>query len=562
MAQRQTRPEPTPPPHASRVEDVAWAIVPPLALAQFLSSFANTLINVSMSAITHDLSTTVTAVQAAITLFTLIMAMFMIAGSKLTDIWGRKRTFLWGIGIFATGSAVAALSPTMGIFVLGNSVLQGFGSVLLIPPIYILITIAIDDVQARAAAFGVVGGAGGLGAAVGPLVGGAITTAFSWRAAFVSPILLAVVIVVLSRSIRDVPFAGPTPSLDITGTILSALGMGLIVIGLLQASNYGWLHARQDFVIGSTVVIPQGGISPVWPLVTAGVLLLVAFYLHIRAAERRGAEPLVHTRVLASPVANLGLITQIANWFMIIGTSFVVSVYFQVSREYSAVQTGIYLMPATVGLLLVSWRMGALVRRFSSRTLLIAGFLIAVVGTVLQVLLGRGSGSGWLLAPGLFLLGIGMGIVLAVSVNVVQSSMPERDQGELSGVSRSVSNLGSSLGTAVAGAVLVSALITGIASLTQASTVLPSSAKEQISVALQGQVSTLSDTQVRAALQGKPPAIVDEVVRINADARGRALGLALMSIAVVGLFGLGVSLLLPADVTPADAGANAPPGRV
>ncbi|HEX5415604.1 MAG TPA: MFS transporter, partial [Chloroflexota bacterium] len=443
------------------VEDVARTIVPPLALAQFLSTFANTLINVSISDITHDLGTTVTAVQTAITLFTLIMAMFMIAGSKLTDIWGRKRIFLWGVGIFAAGSAVAAFSPTMDIFIIGNSVLQGLGSVLLIPPIYILITVSIDDLRARAAAFGVVGGAAGLGAAVGPIVGGTITTAFSWRVAYVSPILLAIAIFFLSWRIRDVPFTGPKPSLDITGTVLSALGMGLIVIGLLLASNYGWVQARQDFVIGSTVLIPKGGISPVWPLVGIGFLLLVAFYLHIRATERRGGEPLVHTRVLANRVANLGLVTQIANWFMIIGSSFVVSVYFQVSREYSAVQTGIFLLPATVGLLLGSWQVGALTRRFSSRALLVAGFLVAVVGTVVMLLLGRASGSGWLLAPGLFLFGLGMALVLAVSVNVVQSSMPERDQGEISGVSRSVSNLGSSLGTAVAGAVLVSALIVG-----------------------------------------------------------------------------------------------------
>jgi MFS family permease len=544
------------------VGDIARAIVPPLALAQFLSSFANTLINVSISAITYDLNTTVTAVQAAITLFTLIMAMFMIAGSKLTDMWGRKRTFLWGVGIFAAGSAVAAFSPGMGIFILGNSVLQGFGSVLLIPPIYILITVSIDDLRARAAAFGVVGGAGGLGAAVGPLVGGVITTAISWRAAFVSPILLAIAIFFLSRRLRDVPFTGPKPSLDALGVVLSALGMGLIVIGLLQASDYGWVQARHDFVIGSTVVIPQGGISPVWPLVSAGILLLVAFYLHIQAKERRGGEPLVHTRVLANRVANLGLVTQVANWFMLIGGSFVVSVFLQVSLEQSAVQTGIYLMPATVGLLLVSWQMGALVQRFSSRTLLAAGFLIAVAGTVLMLFLARASGSGWLLAPGLFLWGIGLGIVLAVSVNVVQSSMPERDQGEISGVSRSVSNLGSSLGTAVAGAVLVSALITGITSLTQASTVLPPAAKQQIAVALQGQVSTLSDTQVRAALQGQPPAIVDEVVRINAAARDRAFSLALVSIAVVGLIGLLISLRLPPSVLPEGHGANAPPGRV
>jgi MFS family permease len=541
------------------VGDIGRAILPALALAQFLATYANTSLNVSISAITLDLDTTVTAVQTSITLFTLVMAMLMIAGSKLTDIWGRKRTFLWGIAVFAAGSAIAALATGMGFVFLGHSLLQGIGSALLIPPIYILVTVSIDDLRARAAAFGVVAGAGGLGSAAGPLIGGLVTTALSWRATFASQILLAVVVILLSRRFRDVAVIGPKPSLDVLGTVLSALGMGLIVVGLLLAADYGWLHARQDLVIGSVVLVSKGAISPVWLFVGVGLLFLLAFYLHIRAKEQHGGEPLVHTRVLANRAVNLGLVTQAANWFMLIGTSFVVSVFLQVSLEQSALRTGIYLMPATIGILLASWQVGRLARRFTPRTLLVAGFLVAIVGTVLMLLMGNAQGSGWLLAPGLFLSGLGLGIVEPTSVNGVQSLMPERDQGEISGVSRSVSNLGSSLGTAVAGGILISALIVGVASLTEASTVLPPASKEQIGMAMEGDVSTLSDTQVRAALQGQPPAIVDEVVRINAEARDRALGLALASIGLAGLIGLGASLLLPAAVLPSAPESLIPP---
>jgi MFS family permease len=266
--------------------------------------------------------------------------------------------------------------------------------------------------------------------------------------------------------------------------------------------------------------------------------------------------------VLANRNANLGLVTQAANWFMLIGTSFVVSVFLQVSLEQSALRTGLYLMPATIGILLASWRVGRLARRYSPRALLVAGFLVAIVGTVLMIVMGNAQGSGWLLAPGLFLSGLGLGIVEPTSVNGVQSSMPERDQGEISGVSRSVSNLGSSLGTAVAGGVLISALILGVASLTQASQVLPPATKEQIAAATEGDVSTLSDTQVRAALQGQPEYIVEEVVRINAEARDRALGLALASIGLVGLVGLLASLLLPARALPSASESLSPPSIV
>jgi MFS family permease len=549
MARLQQSNGPTTSPEARSTAE-ARAILPALVLAQFLSSYANTSMTVSISAITSDLNTTVTAVQASITLFTLVMAMLMITGSKLTDLWGRKRTFRWGIGVFAAGSTAAAFSLHIGLFVVGNSLLQGIGSALLIPPIYILVTVMIDDLRTRAAAFGLIGGAAGLGSAVGPLVGGLITTAISWRATFGSQVLLALVVLVLSRQIHEVAVVESPPTIDRWGAVLSALGMGLVVIGLLLASSYGWLRARQDFTIGSVVLIPEGGISPVWLGVVAGLLVLLAFYWHIRAKEQHGEEPLIHTRVLASQVANLGLVTQAANWFMLIGIAFVVAVYFQVSHEYSAIQTGVYMMPATVGVLLASWRAGAFAHRFSPRGLLVVGFSVAIVGIVFMVLLGNAQGSGWLLAPGLFLAGLGLGIVLAPSVNIVQSSMPERDQGEISGVSRSISNLGSSFGTAVAGGVLVSALIFGVTSLTQASQVLPAAAKEQIAEALQGQVSTLSDTQVRSALQGQPPAIVDEVVRINAQARNRALALALLSIGLGGLIGLGAALLLPANALP------------
>jgi MFS family permease len=537
--------------------DAGRAILPALALAQFMCSYANTALNVSISDITRTLGTTVTAVQTAITVFTLVMAALMIPGSKLSDIVGRKRAFLWGVGVFALGAGLASLAQGMGLVYLGFSLGQGVGTALLIPPVYILVTVLIGDLKARAAAFGVIGGAGALGSATGPLLGGLITTAVSWRVTFLSEILLAVVIAFLARRIRDPGLAGPKPSLDVRGAVLSALGLILIVVGLLTTSQYGWLTARQDVTVGPFLLVPQGGLAPVWLFVAAGLLVLVLFYLSIRGKERRGQEPLVHTHVLQSRVADLGLVTQWAQWFMLIGGSFVISVFLQIALEYSAVQTGLFLMPFTVGLLVTASMGGRLARRYSPRALLRAGFGTAVAGVGLILLLADAHGTGWLLAPGLLVLGLGQGVIITPSVNVVQSALPERDQGEISGVSRSVSNLGSSFGTAVAGGVLVSALIAGVTSLTLASTVLPPPAKDQIAVALQGDVSAVSNAQVEAALQGQPQAIVDEVVRINAAARNRALGLALASIGLVGLVGLGVALAFPADALPADSGAAA-----
>jgi MFS family permease len=534
-----------PPEAAEASPAMPWALVIPLALGQFLCSYANSALNVSISDISQDLGTTVTGVQTAITLFTLVMAALMITGSKLTDIWGRKWTFLLGILVFAVGATIAALAPTMGVMVVGFSLLQGIATALLIPPVYILATVGITDLRARVAAFGIIGGAGGVGAAAGPLIGGIITSAISWRATFGSEVLLALVILVMSRKIVDVPFIGTKPKLDFVGVILSAAAMAFLVFGVMQAGDYGWLQARQDFVVAGRVLIPQGGISPVIPLVVVGLVGFWLFFRHIRSQEEAGKEPLVHLRVLRSGLTNIGLITQNLQWFVLLGSSFVIAVYFQVARANSAIETGLLMTPATLGVLIASARIQNIVKRRPGRQVLVVGFGVAAIGIFLMLVAAMLVANDWALAPGLFIFGLGMGAVLPASVTLVQSSMPEEDQSEISGVSRSVSNLGSSLGTAVAGAVMVSVLITGVTSLTQASQVLPPAAKDQIAVALQGDVATLSDAQVTAALAGQPPEIVNEVVRINAEARNRAMGMSMVVLGLVTLLGLGVSLKLP-----------------
>ena len=209
----------------------------PLALAQFICSFAGSNMNVMINDISEDLDTTVTGVQTAITLFLLIMAIFMIPASKLSDRWGRKRCFTAGLLLYGLGALVSALSPGLGVLILGNSVLEGIGTALLIPPVYILTTMAFTDLTSRAKAFGIVSGMGGLGAAAGPLIGGLITTGISWRAAFVFQAVVVAAIIFLSRRMEDPLPADPTRPFDTVGAILSAVGMFFVVFGILQADN-------------------------------------------------------------------------------------------------------------------------------------------------------------------------------------------------------------------------------------------------------------------------------------------------------------------------------------
>src|SRR5262245_23701337 len=207
----------------------------PLALAQFICSFAGSNMNVMINDISHDLDTSVQGVQVAITLFLLVMAALMIPCGKLTDRWGRKRCFTIGLVIYAVGALLSAAAPGLGVLILGNSILEGVGTSLLIPPVYILTTILLTDVTSRARAFGVITGMGGIGAAAGPLIGGLITTAISWRAAFVFQALIIAVIVWLGRSVIDPLAPDPRSPFDAVGAVLSASGLVLVVTGVLSA---------------------------------------------------------------------------------------------------------------------------------------------------------------------------------------------------------------------------------------------------------------------------------------------------------------------------------------
>jgi MFS family permease len=429
-------PRPTSPPtQQTRLGISPRRLLLPLALAQFICSFAGSNMNVMINDISTDLDTTVGGVQTAITLFLLIMAIFMIPGSKLTDRWGRKRCFIGGLALYGVGALVSAVSPGLGVLILGNSVLEGVGTALLIPPVYILATIAFTDLTSRAKAFGVISGMGGIGAAAGPLIGGIITTGISWRAAFIFQALVVATIILLSRRMVDPLAPDPTRRFDAVGAILSAVGMLFLVVGILQADN--------DFVLMAV-------------LMAVGAAFLVGFLLYIRSQERAGKEPLLSTGLFRSRTSNLGLVTQNLQWLLLMGVSFTVATYLQVVRGYNAIETGVIFTAATLGILISS-----LAKRYAQRTLIVAGFVVTVAGICLLIGLVYASDRIVAFVPGLALIGLGLGVMLTPSVNVVQSSFPEELQGEISGLSRSVSNLGSSFGTAIAGTILVAGLARG-----------------------------------------------------------------------------------------------------
>src|SRR3954447_17233758 len=297
----------------------ARGVLLPLALAQFICSFAGSNMNVMINDISVDLDTTVQGVQVAITIFLLVMAALMIPGGKLADRYGRKRCFVVGLTLYGVGALMSAVSPGLGILILGNSIFEGVGTALLIPPVYILTTLLFTEFTSRARAFGMISAMGGIGAAAGPLIGGLITTAISWRAAFVFQALVIGLIIVLTRRLQDPLPPDRARPFDTGGAILSAAGLILVVTGILAADNNGWLMLV---------------------LILAGAAVLALFFRSMRAKERAGVEPLLPTELFRNRTSNLGLVTQNAQWLLLTGVSFVVSAYLQVVRGYNAIETG------------------------------------------------------------------------------------------------------------------------------------------------------------------------------------------------------------------------------
>ena len=274
----------------------ARAFIAPLALAQFICSFAGSNMNVMINDISHDLHTDVKGVQTTITLFLLIMAVLMIPCSKLTDRWGRKRCFVGGLILYGIGTVLSAVAPNLGVLILGNSVFQGVGTAFLIPPVYILTTMAFTSLESRAKAFGAISGMGGIGAAMGPLIGGVITSGISWRAAFLFQALVVGLIILLSRRVVDPVPPNPEQRFDAVGAILSAVGMFCLVFGILQAG------------VNNTLLVI---------FLVIGIGFLAAFYLWVRSRERAGKEALLHTDLFRNRISNLGLITQNLQWLLL-----------------------------------------------------------------------------------------------------------------------------------------------------------------------------------------------------------------------------------------------------
>lgn len=516
-----------------------WGVLAVLAAAQFLMVLDQAVMNVAISQLVADFDTTVTTIQAVIALYALVMAGLMLTGGKVGDLIGRRRAFAIGLCIYGAGSALTAVAWSVPVLTLGWSVLEGIGAALVLPAMVALVAGNFRG-QDRAVAYGVLGGVAGAGIAVGPILGGWATTDLSWRVVFAGEVVVAVGILLGTRLIREPPRLAGVSGLDWVGGVLSALALGTIVFGVLQASNWGWLKPR------SSPIEPFGfSLTPF--VIAAGGLLLAAFSAWERRRERRGEDPLVHLRLLGIGRLRGGVATLLAQNLTLMGVFFTVPLFLQIVQGLDALETGVRMLPASVGLFVSALAGSALSKRFAARGLVRVGLAVVFVSTLLllDTVEPQLDNASFLVAMGV--LGVGMGLVVSQLGNVVQSAVGDDDRSEAGGLQNTAQQLGSSLGTAFLGAIVITGLIAAFSANIAANPRISGEVEERAQVQISAGASFVAADQVEASAEeaGLDPATTSALVADYEDAQLSALKTAFLCAALLVLVSLFATRRLP-----------------
>lgn len=518
-----------------------------LAAAQFILTLDTTVMNVSISNLVVDLKTNVASIQSAITFYALVMAAFMIAGAKIGDIVGRKKTFMIGLLIYGAGSLITGLSVNVTMLKFGWSLLEGLGAALMMPAMLSLINGNFQSTKSRIQAFSTVAAMAAIGAAAGPIIGGLLTTYASWRWAFLGEVAIVLVILARRKLIKDVAFQGKVPSFDYLGMVLCVVGLATLVQGILLVSGYGLVTARNSYQLLGFIDFETGGLSPALTLIAAGGVILAVFGFVEWRRVMRGRPNLVDIRLLKRRAVRSGVLTVMSQQFIIAALMYAIALYLQLELGYSAFRTGIALLPLSIGILLLARGAARLASRYAPRDVIMAGFGLMIVGLGAVGLKFVTNPATTSFAIALFVIGAGIGLVVSQLQNLVLSSVSKNESSETSGLMTTFQNLGASLGTAISGAVMVTILITASANLINANPTFTASQKQQINQAVEQHAAIVSDQALESQLRSQPDAVSNQIVDINAQARQKAISYTFIAVAVLGLLGLVAATRLPKE---------------
>jgi EmrB/QacA subfamily drug resistance transporter len=503
-----------------------------LAMAMFVLVVDTSLMNVSISAVVNDLGTTVSGVQSAIALEALVSAAFILISSKVGDLIGRKRAFVLGLLGYAIGALAMTLAQDLRAVITFWAILGGLGASLLLPAMQSLIHGNFEGAQQKRV-YALVGASAAIAAAIGPLLGGFITTFLSWRVGFLLEIVVIVVVLSGIGSIRDALYTGDR-RVDLVGAALSVVGMGGIVLGILV-----W----------------QEGAGPVLALLVLGAAALAGLTWWLRRQRRAGNVMLLDPDLFRSPYFRLGISGQLLQQTALGGAMIALPIFLQMVLAYNALQAGLALAPLSLSMFAVATIAGRRAARRRSATLIRIGFALLTLGMLALIPIIPRVDSGWWLAIPLAVAGCGLGFLVSQLNNYTLAPISEERISEAAGVNSAGGSFGLSFGLAMAGGIMLAALSFSFTQQATASTVLPPEDKAHVATVLEEDAEIMSDEQLQAQLAGQPAPIAEEIVRINDEARSIALQVALLVPLLAGLLGLVVSSRMQRlpDVAPSEA---------
>ena len=537
---------------SSTASKAASTVLVTLCAGQFLMMLDSSVMNVSIATVAKDVGTTVVGIQTAITLYTLVMASLMITGGKIGQIIGRKRAFTIGCVIYGCGSFITAISPSLAVLLIGWSCLEGIGAALIMPAIVALVASNFGRDE-RPRAYGLVASAAAIAIAAGPIIGGLFTTYASWRYVFAGEVLVVLGILLLARRMAE-GSREQGGRLDLVGTALSALGLGLIVFGVLRAGEWGFVKPKPG--------APEWlGLSPTIWLMLGGGLVVWLFLVWERRVIARGSEPLIDIDRIRNPVLRAGLTSFFFQFLVQGGMFFAVPLFLSVALGLSAIETGVRLLPLSITLLLAAAGIPKFFPEASPRRVVQAGFLALFIGLVVLVgALDAGAGAEITTWP-MLIAGLGVGALASQLGSVTVSSVPDERSSEVGGLQNTITNLGISIGTALTGAILIAALSSSFLTGVQENDAVPAPVKSKTSTELSGGVPFISDADLESALDKAhvPPRTSEAIVEENETARLVGLRTALAVLALLALLAVPLSWHIPTK-QPA-ASERAPPAE-
>ena len=501
--------------------------------------------NVSISEVVQDLGTTVSGLQAAITFYTLTMAAFMLTGGKLGDIWGRLRAFRIGAVIYGVGSLTTALSPSLPVLMVGWSLVEGLGAVLVIPAIAALIAMNYKG-RDRVIGYTLIGAASGIAVAAGPLIGGYVTTYLSWRYVFAAETVIMAIILILSGHISEQKVRKSSVSIDYRSVILSASGMALLIFGILQSKTWGLITPKVTPQIAGQDIAPLG-ISIVAYLILLGAIVLRAFYHRQQDLEKAKASPLLKVSMFSVKVLRSGLAVLSAQYLITSAVFFVMPIYLQMVLGLDALDTGKKIFPLSVAIVLFSAIGSKLINRYTPKQIVRSGQLLLVGGSALVLGAINPEIKGLLFALGMLVLGAGLGLLASQIGNVTMSAVPESQSSEVGGLQGTFQNIGASLGTALIGSVMIASLTTGFASNINQSTDLPSNVKSEINSQTQKGVPIVPapDVEQFAINAGLPVGEAQSISTSYAQSQINSLKAAMFFVVILGILAIALSRNIP-----------------